>query len=72
MTVNIQGSGSLRARIPVGTTLEDVHTVGEAIERVGVPGSEGLAILVNGRLADWNTELADSDSIKLIPALAGG
>jgi molybdopterin converting factor small subunit len=72
MIVSIQGTGSLRARIPSGTTLEDVHTVGEAILRVGLPQTDGLAILVNGRLADWNTALADNDSIQLIPALAGG
>jgi molybdopterin converting factor small subunit len=72
MIVSIQATGSLRSRIPTGTTIENVTTVGEAILRAGVPESEGLAILVNGRLADWNTVLADNDTIQLIPALAGG
>lgn len=72
MSVLVQATGSLRSRIPAGISLDNVRTVGEAIERLQLPPTEGLAILVNGRLAHWTTRLKDGDTLQLIPALAGG
>ena len=72
MAVLVQVTGSLRSHVPAGVTLDDVHTVGEAVERLHLPATEGLAMLVNGRLAHWATPLQDGDTLQLIPALAGG
>ena len=72
MTVTVRAHGSLRDRIPTGTKLEDVCTVGEAIQRLAVPSELGLAIMVNGRIANWNTPLAHGDLLQLVPALSGG
>ena len=72
MTVTVRAHGSLRDRIPSGTKLEDVHTVGEAVERLVVSPDVGLAMMVNGHIANWNTPLADGDLLQLVPALSGG
>ena len=52
--------------------LEDVHTVAEAWARLGLGQAAGLAVLVNGRLANWRTELRDGDVVKLLRAPGGG
>ena len=46
--------------------------VGEAVKRLPLPRFTGLMILVNGKLAGWETVLQDGDEIELIPALGGG
>ena len=72
MTVRVQASGSLRTYAPAGTTMEDAQTVGDAIERLHLPASAGLAILVNGHIAHWGTPLSDGDLVQLVPQLSGG
>ena len=72
MTITVRAHGSLRELVPAGTKLEDVGTVGEAIQRLTLPSELGLAIMVNGRIANWNTPLAHGDVLQLVPALAGG
>jgi len=72
MTVTVRALGSLRSRVPGSVTLENVHTVGEAIEQLDLPHTEGLAILVNGRLATWDTSLQDADVVQLVPQISGG
>jgi sulfur carrier protein ThiS len=52
--------------------LEDAHTVAEVFERLGLPQTGGLAILVNGHLAGWRTELHDGDVVRLLRAPGGG
>jgi 5'-nucleotidase / UDP-sugar diphosphatase len=52
--------------------LEDVRTVAEAWARLDLGLSSGLAVLVNGRLADWRTELRDGDVVRLLRAPGGG
>jgi molybdopterin converting factor small subunit len=47
-------------------------TVGEAAQRLPLSRSTGLIILVNGKLAQWETALHDGDVVELIPALGGG
>lgn len=72
MSVTIQVVGSLRSHFPASSVLEGAATVGDAIQKIGVPQSEGLAMLVNGRLAHWKTPLNDGDVLQLVPQLAGG
>ena len=71
-TITIQLEGSLKNHIASGLVLHDVHSVGEAITHLKLPESGELVILVNGRIAYWQTELADGDVLKLIPAVSGG
>jgi sulfur carrier protein ThiS len=52
--------------------LEDARTVAEVFERLGRVQTGGLAILVNGRLANWRTELRDGDVVRLLRAPGGG
>ena len=52
--------------------LEGVRTVAEAWARLDLGQPSGLAVLVNGRLADWRTELRDGDVVRLLRAPGGG
>jgi sulfur carrier protein ThiS len=52
--------------------LEDARTVAEVFEHLGLVQTGGLAILVNGRLANWRTELQDGDVVRLLRAPGGG
>ena len=52
--------------------LGDPCTIGEAVGRLPLSRSTGLMILLNGKLAQWETELRDGDEVELIPALGGG
>jgi len=49
-----------------------VRTVAEAWARLDLGQASGLAVLVNGRLADWQTELRDGDVVRLLRAPGGG
>jgi molybdopterin converting factor small subunit len=72
MVVTVKAHGALRERIPSNRVIEDVQTVGEAIERLSIPSDIGLSILVNGHLAHWRTPLHDGDIIQLVPQISGG
>ena len=60
--------------------VEDVRTVADAWTRVVAQPNErrsdgqpaGLVILVNGRLANWRTELHDGDVVRFVAAPGGG
>ena len=54
-----RSGGDLLVRVPRGTIVHDVDT-GE------------LILLVNGRMAHWQTPLTDGDVLKLVPAIGGG
>jgi molybdopterin converting factor small subunit len=49
-----------------------VETVGQAVERLSLPSDVGVAMLVNGRVAHWNTVLRDGDVLTLVPEICGG
>lgn len=53
-------------------TLVSPGTIGEAVERLPLSRSTGLMILLNGRLAGWDTQLHDGDELELVPVLGGG
>lgn len=72
MVVTIKAHGALRERIPAHFTIENVLTVGDAVQHLDVPTDTGMAILVNDHLAHWNTQLHDGDIIQLVPQLSGG
>lgn len=70
--ITIQATGSLKERIPPDATLADARTVGEAVAQLPMPADVGLVMMVNGRLAHWNTELKDGDVLRLAPVVGGG
>lgn len=72
MTIIVRATSSLRAHVPAAATVEDVRTVGEALERLDLAHLEGVTFLVNGRSAFWGTELHDGDTLQLLTAMAGG
>ena len=72
MKITVRPVGSLKRFIATGTVLEDVQTVGDAVEQLSLPRKMGLVMLVNERIANWNTPLADGDILQLIPTIAGG
>jgi len=72
MTITIRAAGRLKNQIASGTTLDDVRTVGEAIERLAIIDAEGVITMVNERVAHWHTELQDGDELQLIPVIGGG
>ena len=72
ITVTIEAAGSLKRHVAPGTTVQNAQTVGQAIEQLGLPDVGEMMLLVNGRMAYWQTELADGDTLKLVPAISGG
>ncbi|MFN2202045.1 MAG: MoaD/ThiS family protein [Caldilineaceae bacterium] len=72
MIVTVQAAGILKQHIEADSTVEDVRTVGEAVERLRLPQSGELIMLVNGKPAYWNTELSDGDTLNLLPGISGG
>lgn len=69
---NQSGRQPETTHLPPGSTLPDVATVGQAIERLALPEVGSLLMLVNGRMVQWHTELNDGDTLELIPAICGG
>jgi molybdopterin converting factor small subunit len=72
MAVEIQTAGMLKQHIPSGATVDNVSTVGEAIQQLGLDHSGEIIMLVNGKPAYWNTELHDGDTLSLLPGISGG
>ena len=58
MGIVVESSGAFAEYTPPGCVLEDVKTVGEVVERLGLPSHTGMVILVNHRLASWGTGLS--------------
>ena len=72
MAIAIRTAGILKEHIEPGATVDNVSTVGEAVEQLGLPHSGELIMLVNGKPAYWNTELSDGDTLSLLPGISGG
>ncbi len=72
MSVTVRVAGALKERVAPDLTLEGVSTVGEAVTRLDLPADMGLVIMVNGKLAHWQTTLADGDVLHLTPVIGGG
>jgi molybdopterin converting factor small subunit len=52
--------------LPPGTT------VGEIVERLGIPEKEVTLIFVNGVHGELQTEVKDGDTLALFPPVGGG
>ena len=71
-SVTIEVSGLLKQHVDPGTTVQNVHTVGEAVTQLNLPAAGDMIMVVNGKIAYWNTELDDGDTLQLLPAISGG
>ena len=71
MTVIIQASGILKEQIPSDLPVE-ANSVGEALAQYDLSAAGDVLLLVNGRMAHWQTKLHDGDVLKLVPAISGG
>ena len=71
-SITIQATGSLKQYVASETTVHNARTVGEAVSQLGLPEVGELLLIVNGRLAYWQTELEDGDVLQLVPAISGG
>lgn len=72
MQVTVQAEGLVSGEAAAVLELNGASTVGDAARRLVLIRSTGLMILVNGKLAGWDTVLHDGDLVELIPALGGG
>ncbi len=72
MRVSVRAEGLLRGEDSRELVLDAPCTVGQAAALLPLGRSSGLMILVNGRLAHWETALGDGDVVELIPARGGG
>jgi sulfur carrier protein ThiS len=73
MTIIVRLAGSLRHNEDEREiVLTQARTVGEAVGQIDLPQTMGLVMLVNGRLAHWQTELQDGDVLQLLPVIGGG
>ena len=70
--VTVEAVGSLRSHILPQTVLDEVETVGDALQRLRLPPDVALIIIVNGRIAHWTTRLNDGDAMQVLPTIGGG
>jgi molybdopterin converting factor small subunit len=71
-SVSIEVSGILRQHVDPGTTVKNVNTVGDAVIQLNLPKALDMIMVVNGKIAYWNTELEHGDTLQLLPAISGG
>jgi len=71
MAIMIQTTGILRQQVPDGLQVE-ARSVGDAVTQLDLTETGELILLVNGRMAHWQTPLSDGDVLKLVPAIGGG
>lgn len=60
------GEGSFRLNMASGSTLKNL------IDKLKIPRSINMVILINGRHADAETHLSPEDKITLFPPVEGG
>ena len=79
MSVLVKLSTSLRRHVPgyqpiPGLELEDVAgiSLGELINRLGLPAKEIRVTMINGRHAAWDKVIKDGDRVGIFPAVGGG
>ena len=77
MRVHVKVFAGLRNFAPEGKSpfdldLEPGATVGDLLERLGIPQEKPKILLVNGRHASLDRELSEGDEVSLFPPVAGG
>ena len=61
-----EGGGNFELDLASGSTLKNL------IERLKIPQTVERVILINGRLVNETTRLADGDEITIFPPIEGG
>ena len=79
MVVTVRLHTTLRRETPQGIVdrlqleLAEGATLRTAVEALGISLREdAILLVVNGRIADVETPLAEGDEVRLIPAMSGG
>jgi molybdopterin converting factor small subunit len=77
MKIQISMYATLKQYAPGGQGNFELNLASEAtvktlIERLKIPQTVGKVILINGRLANDTTRLADADKITIFPPIEGG
>ena len=72
MQITIKPAGMLKDSIPSGRVVTDSHTVGDVLAQYPLPEDMGLVMMVNRRLASWQTELHEGDILFVSPVIGGG
>jgi len=57
---------------PLYLDISSGMTVGELLNRLGIPGNKIFSVILNGRHAEQNQVLQPGDRVALFPPLAGG
>lgn len=60
------GAASFTLNVASGSTLKDL------IDKLNIPQSVNMVVLINGRRADVETHLSPEDKITLFPPMEGG
>lgn len=77
MRITFCAFGNLRRYTPdrqerLPLDLPERATVDDALARIGVPWEEVGFVVVNGKMADRATELADGDRVEAFSPIGGG
>ncbi len=77
MKISVRLFSTLKPYSPDGSGEADLEVgegsrVGDLIRVLGIPDRTGRVILVNGRVAGENRELAPGDGLVLFPPVEGG
>ena len=72
MIIYVEAHDFQPGKPPGRERLDDVHTIAEIWARLGLERSSGLVVMINGRLANWFSELRDGDVVQLLRAPGGG
>ncbi len=72
MSVVVKSHALIPAPAVTSAAVDGARTVAEAVGMLRLSLRTGVMILVNGRLASWETALQDDDVIELLPAVGGG
>lgn len=74
--VNVNLYATLRSYVggapSVAVEVEPGETVGEMLERLGVPVEQTRILFVNNRAATLSQTLQDGDRVGVFPAIGGG
>ncbi len=74
MTVTVRCLAVLAAYAPAGGRMElpGAATVGDLADRLAMPREAVATALRNGGPADFDTPLADGDTVSFLPPITGG
>ncbi|MEW6262229.1 MAG: MoaD/ThiS family protein [Thermodesulfobacteriota bacterium] len=77
MRVNVRLTAHLKRYAPAGSDdfwmeLDDGTTLGELVDRLGIPAGVERVIVVNGRPLENETRLKEGDVVTFLAVMTGG